>query len=414
MSRMQALVRHPGPVADMPVRSPVQPKLRIGPVDDPLELEADRVADAVIRGEPAGAVSPAPTVPQRMCAGCEAEEGDEPLVQRKCAGCGGGAGPASADAAARAVSSGGAPLSPGLRAYFEPRFGRDLSHVRVHTNAGAASAARDIGARAYTLGSDIAFATGEYAPASPAGRQLVAHELAHVAQQGEAAPHTVRRAVAASSTCPPHPQGAGATALADITDADARAELMLLGASNLLTVEAIDFDDPAIGPTDVSRAYERRFGLPPPATGGRFTNRFTRATFATRNEAMRSEMLTLSARYERLHRGLSGGIRYRCPGTSRFTVPGCRANERCDANDNARSCPVGTRQMILCNPFWTAPDMQGADPRAATIIHEAVHIFLRHGGHSGRIRNPECFAAFIADVYGFAHNDQTDCAGLIP
>ena len=167
--------------APVPARPPVQAKLRIGPVDDPLEREADRVADAVVRGESAGPVGRAPSAAQRMCAGCDDEELP---VQRKCASCASAeTGHASGEAAARAVSGGGAPLSPDLRAYFEPRFGRDLSSVRVHTDFRAGRAADAISARAFTVGDHVAFAAGEYAPYRADGRRLIAHELAHTIQQ---------------------------------------------------------------------------------------------------------------------------------------------------------------------------------------------------------------------------------------
>jgi Domain of unknown function (DUF4157) len=165
---------------------------RIGTVSDPLEREADRAADAVLAGGRAGPLSHAPAPsPQRKCAACEAQDD---LVQRKCATCDAKAGGQehAADAAAEAVSSGGAPLPPNLRAYFEPRFAHNLSDVRVHTHGGAVGAAMGIGARAYTSGSNIAFAPGQYAPAANEGRRLIAHELAHVVQQGGAS-DVVRR-----------------------------------------------------------------------------------------------------------------------------------------------------------------------------------------------------------------------------
>jgi hypothetical protein len=77
----------------------------------------------------------------------------------------------------------GAPLEPAVRAFFEPRFGRDFSGVRVHTNARASESAAAVGALAYTAGNHIVFAAGHYAPASPQGRRLLAHELTHVLQQ---------------------------------------------------------------------------------------------------------------------------------------------------------------------------------------------------------------------------------------
>ena len=92
------------------------------------------------------------------------------------------------------LRSPGQPLDAPTRAYFEPRFGRDLSSVRVHTGAPANAAAQLIGARAYTLGSNIAFAPGEFQPSSEAGRALIAHELAHVVQQPRE-PGVVRRKI---------------------------------------------------------------------------------------------------------------------------------------------------------------------------------------------------------------------------
>jgi hypothetical protein len=75
-------------------------------------------------------------------------------------------------------------LDAATRAFMEPRFGLDFSRVRVHTGARAAESAQAVDARAYTVGQDIVFGAGQYAPATLAGRQLLAHELAHVVQQG--------------------------------------------------------------------------------------------------------------------------------------------------------------------------------------------------------------------------------------
>ncbi len=77
----------------------------------------------------------------------------------------------------------------------EARFGRDFSGVRVHTDAAAAQSARDVSARAYTVGDKIVFAPGEFSPDSVDGRRLLAHELAHVVQQGRAAPSLQRTPV---------------------------------------------------------------------------------------------------------------------------------------------------------------------------------------------------------------------------
>lgn len=78
----------------------------------------------------------------------------------------------------------GEELEPGARIELESGFGRDFSHIRVHTDSRAAASATAVGARAYTVGPDIAFAAGMYAPHTAAGRRLLAHELTHVVQQG--------------------------------------------------------------------------------------------------------------------------------------------------------------------------------------------------------------------------------------
>ena len=103
----------------------------------------------------------------------------------------------------------GRPLEPDTRAFFERRLGADLSAVRVHTGDKADRAARGIHARAYTYGSAIAFAAGQYNPGTPDGRELLAHELTHVLQQNEGAQRTVMRDATGGGTSdevsPPDP-----------------------------------------------------------------------------------------------------------------------------------------------------------------------------------------------------------------
>jgi hypothetical protein len=79
-------------------------------------------------------------------------------------------------------------LDAGTRAVLEPRLGHDFSRVRIHTDERAAQAARSVGARAFTLGQDIVFAQGQYAPGTAPGQRLLAHELVHAAQQQSAGP----------------------------------------------------------------------------------------------------------------------------------------------------------------------------------------------------------------------------------
>ena len=196
----------------------LQAKLTVNRPGDVYEQEADHVADAVMQmpgarlgmdtsaGIGAGS-SPTPTVQpmriQRLCAGCEDEmqrqakpDEDEEKLQRQAmdeeeveavrAKESPGATPTvtpHVQAGVDAMRGSGQPLPPSARAFFEPRFGYDLGHVRLHADARAADTARAVNARAFTVGRDIAFGAGEFAPGTEAGRRLLAHELAHVGQQ---------------------------------------------------------------------------------------------------------------------------------------------------------------------------------------------------------------------------------------
>ena len=158
----------------------VQPKLRIGPVDDPLEREADRAADAVMAGDRVPPLNSASSHPQRKCAECAKE--DERMLQRK------QAGPAPTPVYAPSIvqtvlSSPGEPLDATIRAYFEPRFGRDFSGVRVHRDGSAARSADILGAHAYTTRQHVVFGAGQFMPGSTVGNRLIAHELGHTIQQ---------------------------------------------------------------------------------------------------------------------------------------------------------------------------------------------------------------------------------------
>jgi hypothetical protein len=106
--------------------------------------------------------------------------------------------------AVRGVLGGGQPISERVRRFFERRFGRDFGQVRVHANADADESAQAIGADAFAFRNHIAFAAGRYAPDSAPGCALLAHELAHVVQQGYAAPAST------SDASPPQSETAGA------------------------------------------------------------------------------------------------------------------------------------------------------------------------------------------------------------
>lgn len=113
-----------------------------------------------------------------------------PFLQRKpfCA-CDGGCPRCSGtepglDSQIRSMRGVGQPLSKTERNYFEPRFGRDFSNVRIHTGGKAAEAAASVNAKAFTVGRDIVFGSGQYSPGTSSGKHLLAHELTHTIQQG--------------------------------------------------------------------------------------------------------------------------------------------------------------------------------------------------------------------------------------
>ena len=186
----------PSPFTAPLVAAGIQTKLVIGRVDDPLEHEANRLADQVMRMPQPARANPSHAsggAMQRKCAACAEED---QAIARK--GTTGGAQQDGAVAPAivhEVLASPSQSLNADTRAFFEPRFGSDFSQVRVHTEARAAESARAVGALAYTVGRHVVFGYGQYQPNSANGQFLLAHELTHVLQQtgGNAKPVTVRR-----------------------------------------------------------------------------------------------------------------------------------------------------------------------------------------------------------------------------
>jgi hypothetical protein len=156
----------------------IQAKLAISYPDDPEEREADNVASTIMRKAAGGPCSC--SAGEEMCEECQQKQ-SAPAIQRRATS------PTALTHVSRIVSdvlrSSGHPLDSATLGFFEPRFGRDFSQVRVHTDADAAASARSIHAHAYTAGPDIVFAPGQYSPATTSGRSLLAHELTHVLQQ---------------------------------------------------------------------------------------------------------------------------------------------------------------------------------------------------------------------------------------
>ena len=172
----------------------IQPKLEVNDPNDRYEVEADRVADQVMRMS-AGNLSTQPTN------GWNRHATIAPKLQLKCAACGSedetamrshhveSAAPQVTPTIERNIhrmQGGGKPLDDNTRTFFEQRIGADFSGVRIHTDTNAIQTSRDINARAFTTGNNIAFNSGEYNPTTTSGKHLLAHELTHTIQQNGA------------------------------------------------------------------------------------------------------------------------------------------------------------------------------------------------------------------------------------
>ncbi len=173
-----------------------QPKLTINQPNDVYEREADHMADKVMRMTDASInqstfFKPTNNTVQRKCQACEEEEKH---VHRKEGSTGEVQGSSELDSYIGSLHSTGQPIPEKTRSFFEPRFGRDFSNVRLHTGAVAAKSAQSINALAYTSGNNIVFNTGQYSPDSDSGKKLMAHELTHVVQQnGNIQPKLIQR-----------------------------------------------------------------------------------------------------------------------------------------------------------------------------------------------------------------------------
>ena len=229
-SHQQPFFNRNGQAGFFPATS-VQPKLTVNTPGDEFEKEADATAERVMKMPASPELEKARGI-QRQAEPEEEEvqrqiepeeeevqrqaEAKEEEVQRKCSSCGpgekepeeripaetirraesnGSASMAAPPIVSETVSGGGQAMETGTRNFMESRFGIDFSEVRVHNDSRANSSAQAISARAYTYGNHIVFASGQYSPHSENGKQLLAHELTHVAQQSK----EVRRQVATAA-----------------------------------------------------------------------------------------------------------------------------------------------------------------------------------------------------------------------
>ena len=337
------------------------------------------------------------------------------------------------------LRSPGQPLDGGTRTFMESRFGQDFSSVRVHTDDQAARSAHTVDALAYTVGQQVVFARNAYSPTSAAGTRLLAHELAHVVQQGNAKTSTPRRigpendssereadtvanhvmeqptrtgltqgnsaevlqrTPARKVSCAPGPLHLpDGTVIADpvavITAAENRANELLDAAIGELdfTRQAIlggaTIDFPTI--SDGLAFAMQLMGLDPNS------ERVWRRTGGPGNYT--AELLLRRLRMIRSTIG-AGSFFFTCLGPRNGTIPGCLPAPLCDGNADASSCP-GSFRIVFCDSFWQTA-VNNADDQAAIIIHETAHNFADFIGdavHRGA-GVAECYTRFALLVGG--------------
>ena len=166
-----------------PLLGAMQPKLTVGQVNDALEQEADHIADQVLRMPGSDlSIRTAPPQLSRKCRACEEEEKREKL-QTKRIDASDLAGREAPPIVHEVLRQPGQPLDIRTRTFMEWRFDHDFSRVRIHDGRSAGQASLALLSRAFTVGSHVVFAPGQYRPDTTDGRHLLAHELAHTLQQ---------------------------------------------------------------------------------------------------------------------------------------------------------------------------------------------------------------------------------------
>ncbi len=165
----------------------IQPKLAVTTPGDVYEQEAEEIAERAMR-------MPGTAMPTPMSAKTDSTSRGS-----------------SARSEIGGMSGPGQPMPDATRAHFEPTLGHDFGRVRVHTDSVAAESARSVGALAYTVGRDVVFGAGRYAPETNEGARLLAHELAHVVQNDGGVSGSLNHS---GMPAPRHSPPAGSTLLA--------------------------------------------------------------------------------------------------------------------------------------------------------------------------------------------------------
>ncbi len=253
----------------------------------------------------------------------------------------------------------------------------------------------------------VKYCTGKHNSAAPVRRTQSARPALYQQQstavqdvmQGSAVGTVSRR-----SSLPANLHSAPADPTAVVTAADTAASGYVTSASIFSFLDSMMLDMAMNNSSSNSfQAYLNRFDTAE-QVGARFRNRFSGQTYATEAQAQARELESLSTRFENIQTYLDAGIRYISNDRSRVTIGSCR--DRCSAHPGwgAWTCPErSARAIALCPLFWPA----STNEQATMIVHELAHLRYGFDAHNAgnqrqRGRNPECYASYVADLFGFS------------
>jgi hypothetical protein len=406
----------------------VQAKLKIGQPGDKYEQEADRVAEEVMRmpephfqrqlePEEEEGLLQAKQVAEQITPLLQRqveEEEEEELLQAKEISSQTPEVNSSVESNLNSVRSDGQPLPSSVRGYFEPRFGYDLSHVRVHTTAKAAESARAVNAQAYTLGRDIIFGNGHYSPETSSGRQLLAHELTHVVQQNKNSNESTMINIDISTAKETRIQRRVRFFVCNSAD---RANI-----NNAISMSVI----PGALRSAVDTASDKAAAWAYNAVAllrmsprSADTRSAFRDAFGANPEWVPPWFATLGARWidfgdliaQRLQRGADilseGWIQYYCWGSP------TRCPECTNPPSTYYACSSYLGRYLIClgRHFWELWAARNTGDMATTLLHEALHIYFRTTvAHRGRQGNAACYEKFIYEINGHPIHPETAAA----
>jgi len=296
------------------------------------------------------------------------------------------------DIPAKALVSPGQSLNSSNRGALESLLGVDFSRVRIDTDTRAAESAEAMHAQAFTIGHNVVFGEGRHAPQTAVGKQLLAHDLAHVVQQGASGERVQRRIIDGDAhvTCRPTRPGAVAT-LQSAEDAAIE-----------LAENAADWTRWMLDPHILER-YSSELGFEGSALRVARDILWRRFHLDFNDRRVRDTLLPILAqRYELV----AGWIRrdearYIC-GPVGVEPPG-----DCTTNPGHPIAWTTRAGAELCEAFWV-----GLNDEAGTIMHEGFHrgFGFLHDCEADNFYNVVCYEKFAREAAGTATPaDYADC-----